>query len=999
MNLRTSILILVLLGFSVPLFSQTEKGFKYIKKGKLDEAALAFQQDIDDKTMSAFAHYGLAKIYSDTLFSAYNLDTAWGHWLAFDVTYKMLKIKIRDKYRKPFKIKSFPLKNKICTAAFEAAQRENTVEGFNHFLVFYKKSKINYRNTIAQKRNQLAYENALKANNIKGFEVFLEKYKKSLKSKSSQLWKEGQKRLFEISMRENGWKSFQSFAKKYPRNPYVKDSKARKYLAIYDSNEKAKYQDFLDNYPTSLYQKFAKNKLAEWVLQNGTLEEFNWFLLSYPDGDLNKDLWKKFFALYKEKNGKTSVATFANSYPQYPFSDEINADIAAIQMEEANEEFEIIKHSTNVNAILVFLEKYPDSPFLSQLETILLQEIQKHPSIYNYEKFIALFPDSDLNPTLAKELYAMSTYTLTPSSIEKFTSNYGQLYQDSARFAKDLALAERFIDLYPRDYDDSQRAVFDQFIKDAAPHRAAFDVLTRILEKDFQNENWMTAKKTMESYQPYFQTACIPYTQLLDALQAPFQNIALYQLGSAINADGSQYAPVISADGKTLYFCGRRRANNLGKEDIFISQKINGQWSSAKLVREVSTTLNSEAPEAISVDGTQLTMFRSGRLCFSNQTYNGWSEVEFFPKTINATKWQADASISSDGKAMLFVSSRDDIIGKQYLDNKDIYVCLKNEKGAWGEVINLGSQINTPYMERTPFLHPDMRTLYFSSTGHGGFGELDVFKSTRLDDSWTNWSTPVNLGQQINTLSSDWGYKITTDGKKAYFSFSPEGTLMEKIYEVELPQAMRPESVSTIAGVLKNSEGKPLDAEIIIEDLTTGKIVATLRSNPKTGDFFAVLPDNRKYSYYIKKENYFPIANNIDLTNNETVAINEDLAMYTVDELTAKGVNITLENIFFDTDKYELQPASFSELNRLYAVIKTNNFKVELMGHTDSDGDAKYNLQLSQKRADAVKDYLIKKGIPAQNISAKGWGESQPIQKNDSEEGKAKNRRVEIRFF
>jgi OOP family OmpA-OmpF porin len=275
---------------------------------------------------------------------------------------------------------------------------------------------------------------------------------------------------------------------------------------------------------------------------------------------------------------------------------------------------------------------------------------------------------------------------------------------------------------------------------------------------------------------------------------------------------------------------------------------------------------------------------------------------------------------------------------------------------------------------------------------------MDVFNTTRLDDTWTNWSTPVNLGREINTPNNDWGYKVSTDGATAYFSFSSETSQNEDIYQVELPEKMRPLAVSTISGTLSDSYGLPIDAEIIIEDLETGKIVSELKSNPKTGEFFVVLPDNRKYSYYIKKENYFPISNNIDLSNHKRVEINENLKLFTIAELTEKGVNLTLENIFFDTNKAVLKKESHAELNRVFTFIKTNNFKIELFGHTDNVGENKYNLQLSQKRADAVRKYFIAKGIPAADISALGQGETKPIESNDSEKGKAKNRRVEVKF-
>jgi len=998
MNFKTAVIFstLVFLILSIPIFSQTEEGFEQLKNKEFDSAIALFEQDLNDKSMSVFANYGLAKIYADSSFSATNLDKAWEHYLAFNEGYKILKSKKKGQYKKQFKIKSVQLKNQITEDAIAFAKVKNTVESYDHFLTFYKKSKLFYRKEIELIRNQIAYEDALKTNTSNAFSVLMEKYKKSLKSKSPQLLKEGEKRFFELSMQENGWSSFEKFAIKYKRNPYIKDAAAKKYYKIHALNDKAEYHDFIDENPKSLHLKFAKNQLVEQMLKNGNLAEFNWFLISYPEHESSNDLWQKFLTTYLAEKGEESIKEFAKMYPQFPFQDKLKEKLNVVLQKEEADNFQKIQNSKNVIALLEFWEKFPDSDFSPKIESQIAALIGKNSTIPVLEKYLSLSSNTSKKEKLVTHLYTMYSEDLRVSNLKKFQTKYGYIFQDSARIEKDLALANRFEDLKDRTFDEKQREEFAQFIKDAAPHRAAFQALLKIISKDLKNKNWSNAKLTMKKYQSDFEESNL-FQQLFDALNAPSQNVRLTRL-DAINSEGSEYAPVISADGKTLYFCAKYRNDNLGKEDIFISQKENNQWTPAKLMPEINTASASEAPEAISVDGTQMMMFQSGQLCFSNQTFEGWSELEFLPRSVNATRWQADATLSSDGRALLFASSRKDIVGFGKNNNLDIYVALKNEEGKWQDVINLGQQINTPFLDRSPFLHPDMQTLYFSSTGHGGFGEMDVFKTTRLDDSWTNWSTPVNLGREINTSNNDWGYKVSTDGATAYFSFSSETSPNEDIYQVELPQKMRPLAVSTISGTLKDSYGLPIDAEIIIEDLATGKIVSELKSNPKTGEFFVVLPDNRKYSYYIKKEDYFPISNNLDLVNNKQLEINENLKLFTVAELTEKGVNLTLENIFFDTNKAILKKESYAELNRVFALIKTNNFKIELFGHTDNVGENKYNLQLSQKRADAVRKYFIEKGISASDISAIGKGETEPIEKNDSEKGKAKNRRVEVKF-
>lgn len=998
MNFKTSVFFstLIFFIFSFPIFAQTEEGFEQLQNEEFEAAIALFEQDLDNKSMSIFANYGLAEIYADSSYSEVNLDKAWEYFLTFNEGYKSTKSKKKDRYKKQFKIKSSKLKNQITDDAIAFAKAENSIESYHHFLTFYKKSKLSYRKEIELIRNQLAYDIALKSNTSKGFSYFLEKYKKSLKSKSPQLLKEGEKRFFELSMKENGWNSFENFAKRHKRNPYVRDGGAKKYQLIHDLNDKKKYHQFIDENPKSLHLKFAKNQLVNQMLEEGNVAEFNWFLLSYPNHKSSNDLWKKFLETYLAEKGNDSIKEFAKMYPQYPFPVDLKNRITIVLQKEEVDYFNKIKNSKDVFILLEFWEKFPKSEFTPKIETRVTSLIGKNSTIPVLEKYLSLSSNTSKKEELVTHLYNMYSEDLRVRNLKKFQSKYGDIFQDSAKIENDLALASRFENLKDRTFDEKQTEEFSQFIKDAAPHRAAFQALLKIISNDLNNKNWANAKLTMKKYKSYFETSNL-YHQLFDALNAPRQSVKLTSIDS-INSEGSEYAPLISADGKTLYFCAKYRPDNLGKEDIFISRKENNQWTPAKMMPGINTVSASEAPEAISVDGTQMMMFQNGQLCFSDQTFDGWSELEFLPRSVNATKWQADASLSSDGRALLFASSRKDIVGFTKENNLDIYVALKNKEGKWQDVINLGQQINTPYLDRSPFLHPDMKTLYFSSVGHGGFGQMDVFKTTRLDDTWTNWSTPVNLGREINTSNNDWGYKVSTDGATAYFSFSSEGSPNENIYQVELPQKMRPLAVSTISGTLKDSYDLPIDAEIIIEDLATGKIVSELKSNPKTGEFFAVLPDNRKYSYFIKKENYFPISNNIDLTNNKKVKINENLKLFTVAELTEKGVNLTLENIFFDTDKATLKKESYAELNRVLALIKTNNFKIELFGHTDNVGEKKYNLQLSQKRADAVMKYFIEKGIPATDISAQGKGETKPIESNDTKKGKAKNRRVEIKF-
>jgi outer membrane protein OmpA-like peptidoglycan-associated protein len=330
----------------------------------------------------------------------------------------------------------------------------------------------------------------------------------------------------------------------------------------------------------------------------------------------------------------------------------------------------------------------------------------------------------------------------------------------------------------------------------------------------------------------------------------------------------------------------------------------------------------------------------------------------------------------------------------------DIYVSILNEHNQWSEPINLGHVINTRYCDRMPFLHPDMKTLYFSSDGHGGLGKLDVFKSTRLADTcWDCWSEPVNMGKEINTTESDWGYKISTDGTRAYFSKRQNAKGDDDIYWLNLPNHLRPDFVATISGKITDTKNQPIATEIRWEDLERGEKVGQSKSDPTDGSYFIVLPLGKMYGYYVNKPEYYPISNNVDLRKiNEAKEVVEDITLISYKQMIEDSIAVPINNLFFDFDQSVILPTSIPELKRLANIIKLKNPKVEISGHTDSVGDDQYNQVLSEKRAAAVKDFLVTEGCNPDRLFTIGYGRSRPVESNESDAGRAKNRRVEIKF-
>lgn len=554
-----------------------------------------------------------------------------------------------------------------------------------------------------------------------------------------------------------------------------------------------------------------------------------------------------------------------------------------------------------------------------------------------------------------------------------------------------------------------------QFIYLTAPQEDAFVAVQRLAKNSIDKKDWGAAIKIFRNYREWFIENVSRTDKIIDLLEAQEQNLEVTNIES-INTPKSEYFPSLTIDGQIMYFTfadGKK-----GGEDIYYSQLIANTWIKPKNMGSPFSTKENDAVNSVSADGNTLVLFGSykgyiggGDNYYVERTTKGWSEIKAFPKPVNSVYWDCDGFLTADGKAFLFTSDRKGGVGEfvkggqffhgEYEGNTDIWVSVKNDSG-WGVPVNLGSIVNTPFSERSPFLHPDGRTLYFSSDGHYGLGSLDVFKCVRQNDtSWTDWSEPINLGKEINTAGYDVAYKISTDGKYAYFSSDREGGKGGyDIYSIKLPGDAQPQkNVVTVKGRVSDEKGTPLDAKLLWYELFTGKNFGSLTSNPETGDYIITLPTGSSYSYFAEKSGYYSVSNNIDLlTESSFREITVDIIMQSVSSLTETA--ITLNNIYFDFDRFELKPESFVELDRVYKFLSDNpGVKIEISAHTDSRGSDDYNLELSQKRAESVVKYLASKNIDPARLSAKGYGETKPLFDNSTEEGMAKNRRVEMRVI
>jgi len=580
------------------------------------------------------------------------------------------------------------------------------------------------------------------------------------------------------------------------------------------------------------------------------------------------------------------------------------------------------------------------------------------------------------------------------------------------------------------------------FIEQNAPDELAFVAVQRLAQPALSAKRWDEAKSVFDRYRDWFPAKAADFNTITSLLEAPSTEPVIKNLGPHINTGENEYTPVITADGKKLLF-GRDCGVCNGGEDVFVSRlDQSGYWRQAVPFGPPLTSKGNEVPLALSADGNTLAVYGNygqslgrGDIFHLNKTLDGWTGLNHYPSPLNSEYFDSNAMYTADGKAILFVSERPGGVGElhekgklfhgNYDGNTDIYVFLP-KPGGGGQVINLGQVINTPYAEYSPFLHPDGKTLYFSSDGHAGIGGLDVFKSTRLNnDSWTEWSEPVNLGKEINTPDNDWGYQVPAAGDKAYFAVSNrvDGFGGSDIYSIGLPPAAMPSSVITIYGTVTDPEGAFLSADIRWNDIDAGKEVGEATSDPQTGEFVINLPVGGRYGYYAEKPGYIGASEHIDLS--EDLGYREyalDIVLYpipkpVVPEAAAEEpppaaspvepkpepevvAVIRMNNIFFDFDKATLRSESRLELDRWVRMLNENPaISLEIAGHADSTGPEPYNQKLSERRAQAVCDYLVEQGIDRGRLVAKGFGELQPVAANDSEEGRQRNRRVEVKIL
>ncbi|GGD80512.1 hypothetical protein GCM10011514_50760 [Emticicia aquatilis] len=464
------------------------------------------------------------------------------------------------------------------------------------------------------------------------------------------------------------------------------------------------------------------------------------------------------------------------------------------------------------------------------------------------------------------------------------------------------------------------------------------------------------------------------------------------EMGSTINFKNKQYFPVLTADNETLIFTAR---SDDGDENLYISQLTNSTWSAPKSISEKINTTANEGTCSISADGRTLVFtscdgknsLGSCDLYISKKVGEEWTTPENLGGSVNTPFWEAQPSLSNDGRVLYFSSDRQGGYGR-----KDLWVSELKENNTWTKAINLGDVINTANDEISPFVHANGHTLFFASDGHLGMGGLDLFMT---ESKIGIYSKPENLGFPINTHEDQVALFISADGSKGYYSSDVKPDI--KLFQFDIPAKLSEKfkRASYVKGTVKDANNNQnLSAEIELVDLKTNKIIEKTTSDAVTGQYTAVLPNGSQYGLFINKKDYFFKSLTFNFSE-KTEADGKSIDIL-LDPIK-KDVKTVLNNIFFDSGKAELRPESFTELDKLQLLLAQNpSLQVEISGHTDDVGKDAENQALSEKRAFSVADYLIKKGVNPQNIKVKGYGKTKPLVPNTSEENRQINRRIEM---
>lgn len=765
---------ILLFFFSTSIYGQINKGRKLVAAADYEAALEAFENDVEKTTSKPISLYEIARIYYSHKYQKQDFDKAYlfvnRALKEFDALSSADKRKVQNKGVSQPDLKK--LQQDIVRKVLKIYQKENTIKGFEHFIEYYTTANQQQLEQAYKTRNQLLVEQAEKEHKFDKYKWIWDTYKKNMDRYSPTVIKKVEHYLLESFIEEKGWAMYPSFEALYPENVYVRSRDAAyDFLKIRRSTDLNRFQDFLTSYPTSPFANFAKDRLLELIIETDQLEAYDAFVRAYPKHKNMDELWQRFYDLYAPNKQKSTILRFAEAYPNFPFKTQIKQDLMAAQTRLEQPLFEQFVRTKDIHQGISFVQQFPQSAYIPQMEEAFYKAIQKKPLLRGSGYFIQQYPNSVHYDAVLELYYKEYVKDGELGTLNQFMMEHPE-YKNLAQQEKDLKIAEQGaqldLTLMPT---NSNQALYEAYIQAAAPKERAFVALQRLLEPSIRQKKWQKAQQILVQFEPYFESdrhQLAKIQQLKSILIASSTHSQV--LSKTIN--NSQSERIVTVRSQAIIF-GRARA-------LYTSTNQNGQWTAPILMPIVNEGIRGDF-WTLSADDQQIAYSQGGDLYHRVLQEGQWSDPTKLPKTVNSVEKELDVHLTANGTALLYSSD-----SKQVLDwktaivtnafhgtgnnNSDLFVVLKNAAGQWHKAINLGDQINTPFAERSPFMHSDGVTLYFCSEGHGGLGGLDLYSTRRLDDSWQNWSTPVNLGTAINSPEHERAGVVSDDANYLYFT-------------------------------------------------------------------------------------------------------------------------------------------------------------------------------------------------------------------------------------
>lgn len=519
--------------------------------------------------------------------------------------------------------------------------------------------------------------------------------------------------------------------------------------------------------------------------------------------------------------------------------------------------------------------------------------------------------------------------------------------------------------------------------------------------------------KYLESNDNEYRQELLNLVEIMDQQMMIFEKVTLRKTPNYINSQNSDFGPIVTPDGQYLYFTSMR-PSKYEKENIFRAEKLNNIWGRPYLVEELASDKN-EAIGSFSLSGDIAYLFgnyQSGKMdgdIYQSEFNGKWSKPQAID-AVNTDYIEVQPMVHND-TLLFFVSSRPGGFG-----GTDIYVSLKKDD-VWSEAINLGPEINTDGNEQTPFFDWDEKTLFFASDTHPGLGGFDIFKVVHIGEKWTDWSLPENLGIPINSIKDDRYFQFVIDSNEAYFSSDRESEGFENMLSLSLKKALRSyliydemgnkirvydedvydtiDKLITFQGKILNEDNQPLVADVVFNYKRNKMNMKDLTESDSTGFFSISIPLSSLYQISVNKDGYFLNSRDFKPAITDSLIVMD----FILEAMEVEKVFV-FNNIQYEFDSAKLLDSSKEILNDIVLTLLNNpEVKIEVSGHTCNIGSDKYNQKLSEKRAKSVVDYLLSKGIDAERLISRGFGETKPIADNDSEEGRILNRRTELKVL